>query len=104
MARNDAAPLISLADKISREGPCAQARDIRALSARRVALVNAHRVPRALAESLSTGVNVLVEEIPPCLPAVPPTAAQPTVTVPEHGHGHGHEHGKHKDHGGEGGD
>ena len=104
MARDDVAPLIRLADRISREGPCAQARDIRALSARRVDLVNAHRIPRALAEPLSSGVNALVAEMPPCLPAVPPTTVQPTVTtVPEHGHGHGHKHKKHNDHG-DGGD
>jgi hypothetical protein len=107
MARADVAPLIRLADQISTEGACAQAHDIRKLSAVRVALVNAHRVPRALAESLSSGVNALVDETPPCFPAVPPTSEQqtPTITViPEHGRGHGHKHKKHKQHGDEGGD
>jgi hypothetical protein len=107
MARADLEPLIRLADRISTEGPCAQARDIRRLSAVRVALVNARRVPRALAESLSSGVNALVDETPPCLPAVPPSSEQPTPTItvtPEHGRGRGHKHKKHKQHGDEGGD
>jgi hypothetical protein len=79
LARQDAAPLITLADKISREAPCAQARDIRALRARTIALVNAHRIPAALQESLTSGVNALVE--PPCLPVVP-TDTTPTFTIP----------------------
>ena len=79
IARQDAAPLITLADKISREAPCAQARDIRALRARTIALVNAHRIPAALQESLTSGVNALVE--PPCLPVVP-TDTTPTFTIP----------------------
>jgi len=87
MARQDAAPLITLADQIAREGPCAQARDIRALAARRVALVNAHRVPPALQESLSSGVNALVAQTPTCLPSVP---AAPSA--PEHGHKPKHDH------------
>jgi hypothetical protein len=100
MARQDAAPLISLADRISREGPCAQARDIRALRARTVALVNAHRIPHALQESLLSGVNAFVE--PTCLPAVP-AATAPTNGGASSGdrstkrHGHGHGHDKHAD-------
>jgi len=70
--------------------------------------VNARRVPRALAESLSSGVSALVAETPPCLPAVPPAASEPAPTthsIPEHGRGHGHkEHKKHKKHGDGGGD
>jgi uncharacterized membrane protein YgcG len=92
LGRGDAAPLIQLADKIAREGPCAQARDIRALRARTIALVNAHRVPASLEETLTAGVNGLVE--PPCLPAVPADTTR-TATIPSgHGHGHGHGHGK----------
>ncbi|MCW2964209.1 MAG: hypothetical protein JWO17_1461 [Actinomycetia bacterium] len=100
MARQDAAPLIALAEKIPREAPCAQARDIRALSRQAIALVNAHRIPPALQESLTSGVNALVVQTPPCLPPVPAaTETPPVVTiVPEHGkkppHGH---HGKGKD-------
>jgi hypothetical protein len=79
--------------------PCAQARDIRALRTRTIALVNARRVPAALQETLTSGVNALVE--PPCLPAIP-TDTTPSPTIPAHGKKHGRgEHGKH---GGEGGD
>jgi hypothetical protein len=96
MARSDVAPLITLADKISHEGPCAQARDIRKLSARRLALVNARKVPAALAESFSGGVNALVLRTPPCLPPVPAATVTPPVTyVPPHGKAKKHEHGKH---------
>jgi hypothetical protein len=110
MARDDAASLIRLADRIPHEGPCAQARDIQALAARRTALVNAHRIPPALADSLSSGVNALVEQTPPCLPPVPtPTeeTTTPTVTIPEPKEHQKHKHEKHhaKHHGhGEGGD
>jgi hypothetical protein len=88
LAHRDAAPLIALADRISREAPCAQARDIRALRAHTIALVNAHRVPAALQETLTSGVNALVE--PVCLPTVAPT---PRITiVPKHGKGPKHDH------------
>jgi hypothetical protein len=103
MARHDAAPLIKLADRIAREAPCAQARDIRLLRARTVALVNAHHVPHALQEPLLSGVNAFVE--PPCLPAVPTDSTPPYVapTPSGRGHGHGHGHGE-ENGGGEGGD
>jgi hypothetical protein len=110
MARADAASLITLADRIAREGPCAQARDIEALSARRIALVNAHRVPAALAESLSSGVNLLIEQTPPCLPDVPVAQPPPppTTTVVPSGeenqqgqHDNGKHHRKHHDEGGD---
>jgi len=93
MARQDAAPLIKLADEISHEAPCAQARDIRALNTRMIALVNARLVPSALQESLSSGVNALVAKTPPCLPPVPAaTVTPPTITtVPEHGKKHKHD-------------
>jgi hypothetical protein len=90
LARQDAAPLITLADRIAREAPCAQARDIRALRARRTALINAHRIPSALQDPLSSGVNALIE--PVCLPPAP-TNVTPTVTLPDLGHGRGHGHG-----------
>jgi hypothetical protein len=99
MARQDAAPLIRLADKISLEAPCAQARDIQALSDLRIKLINAHKVPSSLQDPLSSGVNALVAQTPPCLPAVPATTTvepPPTTTiVPEHEkkRKHGH-HGK----------
>jgi hypothetical protein len=104
MARNAAAPLITLADKIPHEGPCAQARDIRRLSALRIALVQAHKIPSALQEPLSSGVNALVAQTPVCLPPVPAaTVTPPVVTIvpehgktPEHGH-HGKGKGKGKD-------
>jgi hypothetical protein len=106
MARADAAQLITLADRLSREGPCAQARDIRALERRRTALVNEHRVPPRLAESLSSGVNALVEQMPACVATAPPaveaTAPSTTPVVPETGHGaanHGHDNHGHDKHG-----
>ena len=104
LAHKDAAPLIQLADKISRETPCAQARDIRALSRRTIALVNTHRVPTALQESLSSGVNALVVQTPPCLPPVPASmVTPPVVTKPTHGGKHDHKR-KEKHGGSEGGD
>jgi hypothetical protein len=95
MARRNAAPLIELADKISREAPCAQARDIRALGKRMIALVNARRVPPALQEPLSSAVNALVAQTPPCLPTVPAAAVPPPTTTiaPERGKKHKHERG-----------
>ena len=97
MARQDAAPLITLADRIAREGPCAQARDIRALSELRTTLINAHKVPSELQDPLSSGVNALVAAMPPCLPAVPAATVPPTTTVvPGHGK---HQKAKHGHHG-----
>ena len=120
MARSDVAPLIRLADRISREGPCAQARDIRVLDGERAALVSAHRVPSALAGSFASGVDALVAQMPVCVPAVarstpppppppaePPPAPQPDDRKDKHNkhENHGHGHGKHDDkHGDEGGD
>jgi hypothetical protein len=98
LAREDAAPLITLADRIARETPCAQARDIRALSALRTKLINAHKAPAALQDPLSSGVNALVAQTPPCLPSVPAaTVTVPmTTVVPERGkkreHGHRDKH------------
>jgi hypothetical protein len=102
LARRDAAPLIELAAKISREDPCAQARDIRALSALRTKLINAQKVPSSLQEPLSSGVNALIAQTPPCLPSVPAvTTIEPpptTTIVPKHGKRSKHGHrGKDKD-------
>lgn len=104
LAHDDAATLISLAHKIAAEGACAQAHDIPRLRSRAVALVNAHRVPPELQDTLISGVNALGELAPVCLPTV---TQQPTTTVSlpppaphkphghgDHGHGHGHEKGK----------
>ena len=103
MARDDAAPLITLADKIHGEGPCAQARDIRALQQRMITLVNAHKIPRALQETLSSGVNALVVQTPPCLPAIPETTTEraPPIVIPEHGKNRKHKHGDQNDGGGD---
>ena len=80
MARSDAAPLITLSHRISREGVCAQSRDIPELQDRAIALVNAHRVPATVAESLISGVNALAAQTPVCLPAVPATTTTPVST------------------------
>jgi hypothetical protein len=95
MARNDAAPLITLADKITHEGPCAQARDIRRLSALRTTLVQAHKIPAALQEPLSSGVNALVAQTPVCLPPVPAATVTPPVVTIIPAQGKKHEHGHH---------
>jgi hypothetical protein len=111
LAHTDAAGLISLADRISSEGACAQARDIPKLRSRTVALLNSGRVPAALQEPLLSGVNALAA--PVCLPSVPASTTTPAVVVPTgparrpgpprpHGHGpgdHGHHgpgHGHHR--------
>jgi hypothetical protein len=99
LARHDAAPLITLADRISREAPCAQARDIRAFSALRTKLVNERKVPSALQDPLSSGVNALAALSPPCPPAAPTATVKPPPTPvgpkpkPKHDH---HGHGKDK--------
>jgi hypothetical protein len=107
LAHADAAPLIALAARIAGERPCAQARDIPRLSARTIALVNAHRVPAALQEPLLAGVNDLSAQAPLCLPSVPPGPTAATTTTrtepgpppaPDRGkrgrgHGHGRGHG-----------
>jgi hypothetical protein len=98
LARADAAPLINLSQRIPGEAACAQARDIHSLQRDAVRLVNAHRVPRALQETLVGGVNALAAQAPPCLPPVP------AVIAPAgEGRGHGHGHGRHHGDGGDGG-
>jgi hypothetical protein len=76
--------------------------------------VRAHRVPAALLEPFSSGVNALAEQTPPCLPAVPaatppppPPPPPPPVTPAPREHGHGdkkHEHKPKHGHGKHGGD
>jgi hypothetical protein len=96
LARSDAQPLIALAHRISTEGACAQARDIPRLQDMTIALVNRHRVPRALQEDLMAGANAL--SLPPCLPTIPAAspapAPAPTVTHRRKEH-HDHHHDKH---------
>ena len=92
LARDDVAPLIRLADRIAHEAPCAQARDIRALSELRTTLVNSHKVPADLQDPFSSGVNALAALTPPCLPAVPAAAPPTTTTTPEHGKPRKHDH------------
>ena len=110
LARADAAPLIALTDRIAHEGRCAQARDIRELDRLRLELVQSRRVPAALLEQFSAGVNALTEQTPTCLPAVaadrpsPPPPPPPTGDEGEqHGHDHKEKHGHGHGHG-EGGD
>jgi hypothetical protein len=94
----DAAPLLALTRAIPREGACAQARDIRRVQARAIALVNAHRVPAALQGPFTSGVNALTEQAPMCLPSVPVSTPPAPPYSPRHGPGHGHGHG-HDHHG-----
>jgi len=85
LAQTDAQPLIALTAQIAHEGACAQARDITAVRARALRLVNEGRVPARLQEPFLSGVNALGEQAPACVPAVTPTPP---------GKGNGHEHGK----------
>jgi len=95
MARADAAPLIALSHRISREGPCAQARDITKLGRQAITLVNAHRVPSSLAESLVSGVNALRAQTPVCLPPVTTSAPTPVAPPPAPHEKHPHDHHDH---------
>jgi hypothetical protein len=108
--RDAAAPLIALAQRVPGESACAQARDIRSLRRRAIALVNARRVPAELQEPLMSGVAALAEQMPVCLPKVPAAAPAPPAARPSPGpspapaprgekkrhekHGHGHGKGK----------
>ena len=87
LAHPDAQPLIALATRIAHEGACAQARDIAALQAQSLRLVNEGRVPAKLQEPFLSGVNALNEQKPTCVPKVSPTPPQD-----------GKHHGKHKGH------
>ncbi len=97
LARVDAQPLVALASQISREGACAQRRDIPRLQQQTVALVNTSRVPAELKDPLMSGVNALAEDTPPCVPAVPVQPAPPPAP-PKHDHHGKHDHGKHGEH------
>ena len=96
LARSDAQPLIALTARIADEGACAQARDIAAVRARAVRLVNQGRVPAKLQEPFLSGVNALGEQTPACVPAVTPA---PTAPGKDKGHGHGKGRDKHGDEG-----
>jgi hypothetical protein len=89
LARTDVQPLVALTTRIAHEGACAQARDIAAVRARALRLVNESRVPAKLQEPFLAGVNALGEQAPACVPKVTPTP-------PEHGRGHGKGRGHHK--------
>ncbi len=96
LGHDDAAELIRLTDAIASEGSCAQARDISAVSARAIQLVNQGRVPAALQEPLLSGVNALAAHHPSCEP--PPL---PPSRVPKPGH---EPHKPHHDNGNHEGD
>jgi hypothetical protein len=85
LARADAAPLAQLAGRVAIERPCAQARDVRALHRRAIALVNAGRVPAALAEPFLSGFAALAAEAPACDPAAPahPVVEEPPAPAPK---------------------
>jgi len=100
LARTDVAPLIVLSHRIAQEGPCAQKRDLAAVRARAIALVNRDAIPSDLQEPLVAGVNDLANRTPKCVPPPPvtPPPEQPPPTPandkhPKHGHGKDHGHG-----------
>jgi len=97
LGHDDAAGLIRLTNAIAGEGACAQARDISAVSARAIQLVNQGRVPAELQEPLLAGVNALAAHHPSCEP--PALKAAPPLLpsqVPKHGH---EPHKPHRDNG-----
>jgi hypothetical protein len=98
LARADVAPLIALANKIAAEGPCAQRRDLVAVRARAISLVNRKLVPADFQEPLLAGVNDLADRVVVCVPPVTTTPPAPAAgdgdAPPEHGKAKGH--GKHK--------
>jgi hypothetical protein len=103
LSRAEVAPLITLANRIAHEDGCGQKRDLAAVRARAVALVNRHSVPSDLQEQLIAGVNDLADRTPHCAPTPPPpaTAVRPAPPQPKaderHGHGKGHEKHGHGD-------
>ena len=103
--RADGVSLAALAHRVPGEGACAQARDIRALRRRAIALVNAGRVPAELQEPLMSGVAALADQMPVCLRKVPASAPAPPPPTPAPSarggrrHGPGRGHGKHHGHG-----
>jgi hypothetical protein len=94
LARSDAAPLIALADRIAREGPCAQKTDLVAVRTKAIALVNRKGVPADLQEPFLAAVNDLSSRTPACVPPPSlPVQQPPAAPGGEHGHGHGNGHG-----------
>jgi hypothetical protein len=105
LRESDARHLIALAHGVEAAGtPCARQRAIARLRTSASDLIDAGRVPAALQETLSSGVNALVADEPTCLPAVAaPAATTPAPVAPaprRHPHphpgpppGHGHDHG-----------
>jgi hypothetical protein len=82
LARADATPLAALAGRIAFEGSCAQARDIRTLHRRAIALVNAKRVPAALQEPFLSGFAALADEAPKCGAAAHPAPRDSPLPAP----------------------
>jgi hypothetical protein len=64
----DGAPLIALANRIAGEHGCAQARDILALQARAISLINRGRVAPDLQETFLSRVNALAAGTDRCRP------------------------------------
>ncbi len=100
LGHDDAAELIKLTDAIATEGSCAQARDIAAVSARAIQLVNQGRVPAELQEPLLAGVNSLASHHPTCEPpdlGPAPPLRPSQVPKPDHEpHKPHNDRGKHK--------
>jgi len=128
LRKADAQRLIALSQRVETAGTsCERQRAIAQVRSAASRLIDSGRVPPALQESLSSGVNALVADQPACLPAVTAatTTTAPTVTAappaqspaprrkphphpkrkapkPPHDHGpHGHpDHGHGHGHGG----
>ena len=97
LARTDVAPLIALANRVATEGPCAQRRDLAAVRARAISLVNRKVVPADLQEPLLDGVNDLADRAIVCVPpATPAQPAAPPAADDKRRPGHGKGHGKQK--------
>jgi hypothetical protein len=99
LARADVAPLIALANRIAAEGPCAQKRDLAAVRADAISLVNRKLVPAEFQEQLLAGVNDLADRAVVCVPPVAPIPPVPAAGegdgLPDHGKGHRkHKHGE----------
>jgi hypothetical protein len=88
----------AVASALARGDNCGAARLAERL--RTEATASIARVPRALQEPLSSGVNAVVAEMPPCSPPAPAPAPQPApqpaAKPPEHGKGHEKKHHDHK--------
>lgn len=105
LARADSAPLIALSNRIAREPPCGQVRDLRLLRAAANRLVNKRRVPASLLEPMLSGVADLESRRPVCIPPAPAAAPAPTGAAGrDGGRGSSHGRGRGKGRGGEGGD